>query len=103
MDENNFVEPQEVKKNNTKAIVGFVCAIVGFLCCFPVGIVGLVFSIIALNEMRASGEEQSRGLAIAGIVIAVIGIIWQVVGLIAYGTIVMSVINNPDYINNYFQ
>lgn len=103
MDENNYMEPQVEKKNNTKAIVGFICAIVGFICCFPVGIVGLVFSIIALNEMKASGEEQSRGLAIAGIIIAVIGILWQVIAGIAYGTIAMSIINNPDYFNNYFQ
>lgn len=76
MDENTYVEP-EINEygTNKKAITGFVCAIVGLTCCFPVGIVGFVFCIIALNEIKQKGTEQGRGLAIAGIIIAALGLV----------------------------
>lgn len=97
MDENNYVNPEVVeKKNNSKAITGFVCGLVGFLCCFPVGIVGLIFSIIALKEMKETGDEQGKGLAIAGVILASIGILWQIIAFIGYGAVMISLINDPN-------
>lgn len=46
---------------NTMSIAGFVLA-------FVVNIVGLVVSIIALAQIRRTGE-RGRGLAIAGVVV----------------------------------
>ncbi|MBX6752094.1 MAG: DUF4190 domain-containing protein [Micromonosporaceae bacterium] len=59
---------------NGFAIAGFVLS----LCaCFPLGI---IFAIIALVQMRRSGE-RGRGLAIAGLVISIVWILclWAVI------------------------
>ena len=50
-------------------------AIVGFILAFAFALLGLIFSIIALNK----AEERNgagRGLAIAGIVISILNMIW---------------------------
>ncbi|MCK5811354.1 MAG: DUF4190 domain-containing protein [Clostridiales bacterium] len=78
MDENTYVESEiNEQGTNKKAIIGFVCSIIGVvLCCgFPVGIVGLVFSIMALNEIKQTGLENGKGLAIAGIVLAILSLL----------------------------
>ncbi|MGA1811193.1 DUF4190 domain-containing protein [Frondihabitans sp. 4ASC-45] len=74
---NNAGSP--VAKTNTLAIVGFVLA-------FVINIAGVVVSIIALNQIKQTGEK-GRGLAIAGIIIGalslIIGIIAVIVGFAA--------------------
>ncbi|MBF4594080.1 DUF4190 domain-containing protein [Curtobacterium flaccumfaciens] len=58
-----------------------VMAIVGFVLAFVVNIAGLVVSIIALSQIKKTGE-RGRGLALAGIIISalslVFGIIWVI-------------------------
>jgi peptidyl-prolyl cis-trans isomerase B (cyclophilin B) len=60
-------------KTNGMAITGFVCS----LLCWPLG---LVFSIIGMNQTSKDPSQGGRGLAIAGLVIsivfAVITIVW---------------------------
>ncbi|WEV72038.1 DUF4190 domain-containing protein [Bifidobacterium sp. ESL0790] len=57
--------PVESNRWNTLCIVGFVLS-------FIFAPVGLVLSIIAMNQINKTGE-QSKGLSIAGIVISAIG------------------------------
>ena len=58
-----------------------VMAIVGFVLAFVVNIAGLVVSIIALSQIKTTGE-RGRGLALAGVIISalslVFGIIWVI-------------------------
>jgi len=67
-------------KYNTLAIVGFILA-------FFVSLGGLIVSIIALGQIKRTGE-RGRGLALAGAIIGglslVIGII-SVIAIIAIG------------------
>ena len=60
-------------KTNGMAITGFVCS----LLCWPLG---LVFSIIGMNQTGKDPSQGGRGLAIAGLIIsivfAVITIVW---------------------------
>jgi hypothetical protein len=50
-------------------------AIGGFICAFLCGLLGLILSIVALNQINKSmGMLRGRGLAIAGIIIAVLNI-----------------------------
>lgn len=62
---------KETERTNTLAIVGFILS---FL--FPLA--GLIISIIALNQIKASGEN-GKGFAIAGIVISAV---FMVLGLL---------------------
>lgn len=58
-------------------------AIAGFVLAFFCSLLGLIFSIIALSNIKSSnGQQTGEGLAIAGIIISavsfVIGIIWVI-------------------------
>ena len=50
---------------NGHAVAGFVLSLT-----FP--LLGLIFSWIALNGMKSSGNEEGRGLALAGLIISII-------------------------------
>jgi hypothetical protein len=57
--------------DNGMAVTGFVLSLIGVFCCAGVfSTLGLVFSCVALSEMRDDPNHRSRGLAIAGIVLA---------------------------------
>lgn len=75
----NKNEKQEVAttavKTNTLAIVSLVVA-------FIVPIIGLILSIVALNQINKS-KENGKGAAIAGIVVSIIVMIFQFVLVLA--------------------
>jgi hypothetical protein len=56
--------PEGGTATNTWAIVGFVCSLF-------IPLLGLIFSLIALNQIKKTGEK-GRGLAIAGLVISIV-------------------------------
>ncbi len=58
-----------------------VLAIVGFILAFVINIAGLVVSIIALSQVKRTGE-RGRGLALAGIIISAISLVLSVVSVI---------------------
>lgn len=66
--------------NKSMAILGLVLSIV-------VGPVGIVFSAIALNKMKQSGETDGKGIAIAGLVI---GIVYIAIVVLAVGCTVCA-------------
>lgn len=63
--------------NKTMAILGLVLSIV-------VGPIGIIFSAIALNKMKQSGEPNpdGKGFAIAGLIIGIVEVVLYI-GLIA--------------------
>lgn len=66
------------KKMSVKALVGFIVAMAGIIiAAIPCGIVGLIFSIKGKKEAETMGLN-GRGLAIAGIVVAIIDIAFGV-------------------------
>jgi hypothetical protein len=74
------------------AVAGFVCSLIGMILaiigiCFfiggPLAIIGLILAIVGRNHARSTGAPE--GLATAGIVMGVIGIIaaiaWTIVAV----------------------
>jgi len=61
--------------NHGMAIAGLICSILGLFCCGPIfSTLGLVFSILALAQINENPLRYSgKGLALAGIILAVIG------------------------------
>ena len=79
----NNVSPNNKDKNNSLALAGFIVSLVSFLCCGGGSIIGLVLSIIGLNQINKT-NEKGKGLAIAGIILSSIGfIIAIIVGIIS--------------------
>lgn len=63
------------KKFSGKGIAGFVLSLVGlFIFGIPCGILGVVFSSIAMKETKTK-NLRGKGLAIAGLVISIIDIV----------------------------
>jgi hypothetical protein len=55
-------------------------AIAGFVCSFLCSVLGLILSIMGLNECkRSNGMVGGRGLAIAGIVISIVHIVFAII------------------------
>jgi hypothetical protein len=62
-------------QDNNLGTAGFVISLVGILSCGFLSPVGAILSLMALNK-------EPKGLAIAGLVIGILGSAWVVVALI---------------------
>jgi thiol:disulfide interchange protein len=60
-----------VQPTNGMAIAGFVLSMIG--CGFPVG---LILSSIALGQFKKDPNQKGKGLAIAGLVIGIISVVF---------------------------
>ncbi len=63
-------------RSNGKATAAMVCGILGpFVCVFVLPIVALALGIVSKNEIdHSGGRYTNRGMAVAGIVLGIIGI-----------------------------
>lgn len=67
------------------AVAGFVCGLLGLLCCCcgPLfSLLGIIFSWTALNQLNRDPLQQGRGLAIAGMVLSILGVIGLIFSLL---------------------
>ena len=62
-------------------------AIAGFICSFFAPLVGLILSCIALKNYKTSTSQDCLGLAKAGKILSIIGIVVTVIIFIAYAAI----------------
>jgi hypothetical protein len=76
--------------NNGMAVTGLLCGVMAWpatCCCygFPFNILGIIFSAIALAQLRhAHGAQGGRGMAIAGLVLSTVQLA-ILLGLIGFG------------------
>ncbi len=82
-------------KTNSLAIAGLVLGILsvtlGLCCCYglPFSIPGIICSAMALSQIKKNPTQPGRGMAIAGLVISIIGVLVGIgimIVLIATGT-----------------
>jgi hypothetical protein len=64
-------------KTNGMAVAGFIFGLVGLFCCVPLfSIPGLVFSCVALSQIRRDPVRQlGSGLAVTGLTLSIFGLI----------------------------
>jgi hypothetical protein len=86
---------QEQGTGSNMAMTGLVLGILSIVgCCFalPCGILGVVFSIVALCRERPPGHSDTsdKNLALAGLILSIIGLIWHglIVGLMGGGSLI---------------
>jgi peptidyl-prolyl cis-trans isomerase B (cyclophilin B) len=84
-------QPVQPPKTNGMAIAGFVVAL---LCCSPLGI---VFSAIGLNQIGKNPSQGGKGLAMAGLIIGIIGVIGWILYLVFWGTLFGTALEEYDY------
>ncbi len=72
--------PPARAESNGMAVGGMVCGILSVLCCCvgPLfGVLGLIFSIIVLNRREDYPSDNSRQMALIGLVLSIIGLLWH--------------------------
>lgn len=75
-----FVPP----KSQTNAILALVLSLVGFATCGVTAIVGVIFGHIAMGKIKR-GEEDGRGMALAGVIIGYV----VIAGWLLYAAIII--------------
>jgi GYF domain 2/Domain of unknown function (DUF4190) len=76
----NMPQPQVRESNNNMAMWALICGILcNFCCCGGIlfGIIGLVLSIIVLSRPEDYPGENHRQLALIGLVLCIIGLVWR--------------------------
>jgi hypothetical protein len=79
--------PQVETTGNNYAITGMVLGVLSILCCglgWVFGILGVIFSCLALNRGRVPGypDTSHRSMALAGLILSIVGLLWHCVPLI---------------------
>ena len=81
--------PQPHPQGTTVLVLG----IIGLVVCFIPGIVGLVIGNKAMREIDANpAAYNNRPNVVAGRILAIIGIVWQVLVIAVYSAIVVIAI-----------
>jgi hypothetical protein len=68
-------------KTNSMAVAGLVMGLLSVtcgLCCYgaPFNLLGIIFSLIALSQLKSDRvSQQGRGIAIAGLILSILGIV----------------------------
>jgi hypothetical protein len=70
---------------NTKATWALVTGILGLLCCGPLGIVAIVLSRGAEQEIRVTGEGGA-GMAKAGFILGIVALVLLALQIILFAT-----------------
>lgn len=66
------------------AVGGFVCSLLGLFTCCALTIVGLVLSLVALSNMKRNRNYEGKGLATAGVVLAVIALVVNLITVLFF-------------------
>ncbi|AEV74222.1 hypothetical protein MycrhN_3704 [Mycolicibacterium rhodesiae NBB3] len=85
--------PARPPGTNGKAIASLILSITGWLCCAPLGIVGLILGVIAMRETKRTGQE-GWGLALAGTIVGGLFTVALVVVVLIYIALGFSSINS---------
>ena len=94
MDDNNFnnnydqyqnYNNQPIQKRNDGSAIGaLVCGIVGLFCCGPIlGIVAIVLSQTAKQNIERDPNLEGSGMAQAGLILGIIDIVLGIFGFVA--------------------
>jgi hypothetical protein len=80
------VPMSSVAKTEPLAIWSLVLSLVGLFCCgFVVGIGGVVCGHLALSKLQGEPQLQGRGLAIAGLIIGYLAIVFWLIYVVFFG------------------
>lgn len=68
---------------NGLAVASLVCSVTSPLLCFVLAIVGVVLGVVALNQIKRTGQN-GRGLALAGIIVGAVIIAVAIAAIVLY-------------------
>jgi hypothetical protein len=78
---------------NGLAIASLTVSLASPLLCSLLSIVGIVLGVVALNQIKQTGQ-QGRGLALAGIIVGTVLVVLTIIVIVVYLAFVASAIKN---------
>jgi Domain of unknown function (DUF4190) len=78
---------------NGLAIASLVVSLASPLLCSLLSIVGIVLGVVALNQIKQTGQ-QGRGLALGGIIVGIVLIVLTIVVIIVYIAYLSSAVSS---------
>jgi len=92
-----YVQPPQAAQTNGKSIAAMILGILSVIIPYVgliIGVVAIVFARISFKEIRLRGE-QGRGMAIAGLVCGIVGVVvYAVVIIIVVAVILLAIKEN---------
>jgi hypothetical protein len=84
-----MISPQ---KTSGMAVTGLVMGILSLFCCGPLfGLLGIIFSAIGISQVNKNPTQfTGKGMAVAGLVMSIIGVILGTILLLIYGAAIMA-------------
>ena len=92
--------PDQAGRNNSFATAGLVCSLLAWVCCccFPLNLLGLVFSLIGLLQINARPDlYEGRGLAIAGLILSAASLV------LGFGLALLNLALHPENLEWHFK
>lgn len=88
----------QLPKTNSSATAGLAFGLLSWCCCCcPFSLLGLIFSLVALAQIRANPQaQQGRGLAVAGLILSATNL------MVALGWLLFSLAVNPPAVSWHF-
>jgi hypothetical protein len=78
----NYESPYAVQQDPrilaqvSQARTSMICGIIGIFCIgFILGLIAIIMASQAMSSMRKTGSEEGRGMAVAGMVLGILGLI----------------------------
>ena len=88
--------PPPVQKPQTNAILALVLSCVGIATCGVTSIVGVIFGHIAMARIKR-GEEDGRGMALAGVIVGYVVIAGYLLYLAVIVIAIIAAANQSTY------
>lgn len=85
-------QPVQPQRTNGMAIAGFVLAL---LCCTSP--LGIIFSAIGLNQIGKDPSQGGKGLATAGLILGILGVVGWILYWAFWGTLFGAALDEYDY------
>ena len=92
-------KPAQGASTNGMAITGMVMGILSILCTYPCcgapfNILGIIFSLVALSQLKKNPGQGGRGMAIAGLICSILSLLIMILLLVlGVGNVVLQELN----------
>ena len=82
-------QPVQPQKTNGMDLAGFVLSL---LCC--TSLLGIIFSAVGLNQINKDPSQGGKGLALAGLILGILGFIAGIIYVVFYSALLGAAIED---------
>ena len=96
---NNTTASVEPQGSKVLAIIAMICGILSLLCCCWFGVIGIIFSIVAivLGAISLGKKNPGKGMAITAVITGGLALILSIIIAAGSAEIANQLVNNPEF------